>query len=508
MGAQVGSTERIQEAVNATTTGGTTHVASGTYNNASSTNVDKALTLAGPNAGIDPNDPGARVAEATIAVTGGTRAIQAQDPNITIDGLRFVDSATSNANVNDPLIGAGGNFGGDAPGISVLNNLFDGITRTAVYFNGPTVMDGGTVAFNRVDHPTRPATGCGTAGTLAPGGCGHQLFNLWQTSTLAFSDNVVLADAGNKDRVRVFNATAASGASGVEITDNTVRNSCTFTCFTIGQGVTGVTVTGNDVEIDAGNAFQLHPTWTSGTVDVNHNVFTDPNDFAIVIDNASADLSNVSFNRNSLTGGAFRNGDPSTVDTQTADGECNWYGADTGPAGPQVSGPVDTTPFLGSDDLDGPCPGPSAQLSTASVTFPDTTTGTISGFMPVTVTNVGGGTLRVDPSALGGATPAQFKLTDGCKNAGLANGESCEINLRFVPEDHRCEDGAAVDPEQRPRLAGDRVAERHRHHGRGGRLHARPAGLRPRGRGPQFAPSSCSGSRTAATPRWSWAPWT
>src|SRR5699024_4395574 len=124
-------------------------------------------------------------------------------------------SATSNANVNDPIIGAGGNFGGEAPDVSVVNNLFAGITRTAVYLNGPTVVNGATVAFNRVDHPTRPATGCGTAGTIAPSGCGHQLFNLWQTNNVAFSNNTVLADAGNLDRVRVFNATAASGASNV-----------------------------------------------------------------------------------------------------------------------------------------------------------------------------------------------------------------------------------------------------------------------------------------------------
>jgi nitrous oxidase accessory protein NosD len=431
--AQTGSTERIQEGVNDTTAGGTTNVAAGTYDNSASTNIDKALTLAGPNAGIDPNDPGARVAEATIAVTGSTRAIQAQDPDITIDGLRFVDSATSNANVNEPLIGAGGNFGGDAPGISVVNNLFAGITRTAVYFNGPTQMDGGTVAFNRVDHPTRPATGCGTAGTIAPSGCGHQLFNLWQTSNLAFSDNTVVADAGNLDRVRVFNATAAAGASNVDITDNTIENSCVFTCFAIGQGVTDVTVTGNNVDIDAGNAFQLHSTWSTGTVDVNHNVFNDPNDFAIVIDNASADLSNVSFNRNSLTGGAFRNGDPSTVDTQTANGECNWYGSIEGPAGLQVSGPVDTTPFLGSDDLDGPCPGPTAELSTTSLDFGNQQVGVPSAPMPVVVENVGGGTLDVSAATLGGTNPGQFYLGDGCDGKALANGETCTVNVRFRP---------------------------------------------------------------------------
>jgi len=367
-GAQTGSASRIQEAVDNATGTGTVNVLAGSYPVSAAVQITKPLKLNGANATINPNDPttpanpnAARVAESTITATGTGEALRIGSSNVVVNGLRFTDTGTAGGS-NATLVGAGGSFGGLAPGISIKNNLFDGISRIAVYFNGPTSMNGGVVKQNRVSSPTR-AAGCGT-GALASSACGHQLFNLWQTDHLFFQDNVVVASPGNGDRVRVLNVGFPNGpslqsdspATNITIAGNTIRNSCTFTCFTLAAGATNVSVTGNDVVIDAGNALQLHPTWTGGRVDVNHNVFTEPNDFAVVVDNPSADLSGLHVNRNSLAGGGFRN-----AASQAVDGTCNWWGSGSGPVAAQNAGPVTTVPWLTSSNLDGACNGGSAR---------------------------------------------------------------------------------------------------------------------------------------------------
>jgi parallel beta-helix repeat protein len=351
-GAQIGGGSRIQDAVDTATAGGTVSVLAGAYDLTSSVQINKALTLEGPNAGISPNVPGstaanpARVPEATLAVTGNTSAVRIGAPDVTVDGLRFTATGASSGDVQSPVIGAGVNFGGDAAGATVVDNVFDQIQRTAVYFNGPTAMDGGNVDDNRVTDPTRPATGCD--GAVAPSICGRQLFNLWQTDNLSFSDNVVLADPGNGDRVRVLNV---NNAHGVTIDANVIRNSCTYSCLTIAQNTDAVQITDNDVSIDVGNAVQLHELFTGGSVTVTGNTLNDPADFSVVVDGPSADLSQVSVTRNVLTGGAIRNAAATPLAAT-----CNYYGQFTGPQSAQINGLATTTPYLVTADLNGPCP--------------------------------------------------------------------------------------------------------------------------------------------------------
>jgi hypothetical protein len=209
-------------------------------------------------------------------------------------------------------------------------------------------MHRATVDDNRVAAPGRPASGC--AGSVAPSGCGHALFNLWRTTDLSFAGNVVIGAPGNGDRVRVLNV---ESSAGVTITGNTIRHSCTYTCVTIAGSTTGVEVTANDAVVDVGNVVLLHSTWATGTVAVTGNRFSDAGDFAIAVDNPAADLDGVVVSRNALIGGALRN-----AASQPVAGACNWFGAASGPIPDQLQGPMRTTPFLATTLLSGACPAP------------------------------------------------------------------------------------------------------------------------------------------------------
>jgi hypothetical protein len=265
-----------------------------------------------------------------------------------------------------------------------------------VYFNGPAAMDGGSVDDNRVTNPTRPATGC--SGAVAPSGCGHQLFNLWKTDNLSFSDNVVLADPGNGDRVRVLNV---NSAHGVTIDANVIRNACTYSCLTIAQDTDAVAITDNDVSIDVGNAVQLHPLFTGGSVTVTGNTLNDPNDFGVVVDGAAADLSQVSVTRNVLTGGAIRNAAATALAAT-----CNYYGQFSGPQSAQISGLATTTPFLVTADLNGPCPFVPPVVPPTTPTTPSTNPTPVQTSTP-----------SQSPGTDSGSTPAPRPTTEQVKQS-------------------------------------------------------------------------------------------
>ncbi|HQZ36090.1 MAG TPA: right-handed parallel beta-helix repeat-containing protein, partial [Ilumatobacteraceae bacterium] len=425
-GAQAGSLSRLQEGVDDVIAGGTVHTTAGDYPVATPVSVNKAVSLMGPNAGIAPNDAttpltanAARGAEATLSPTGANVVLQIGSADVTIDGFRFTDPGTAGAS-NSTLIGAGGNFGGEADDISIVNNLFDAITRVAVYFNGPTIMDGATVDNNRVANPTR-AAGCGTPAATATSSCGRQLFNFWQTDHVSFQDNVVFAPAGNGDRMRVLQVSfpnapseqADSPAANSIIDGNTIRNACVYTCFGVAIGATNVEITNNDVQIDAGNIVQLRKEWNSGRVLIDHNLFADPNDFAITLDVTSpvvaSDLSQVTISRNSITGGGIRN-----ERTESATAQCNWWGQANGALTAQNTGPSDVTNALATSNLDGPCNAPTDVTGlagdarvTVSWTAPTPDGTTVTGY--------------VVTAAPGGATCTTTGATT-CVVTGLTNG--------------------------------------------------------------------------------------
>ena len=355
----------IQEAIDdSDTLNGHTIVASaGVYQE--NVTVHKSVTLNGANAGVSPNDPitplnpnGARGPESELAVTGNGVAFKIHAPDVTIDGFKFTDSAVDQTHIQMPLIATGWNYGGEGPGFKVVNNLFSETSRVLFYSNGPNQITDGTIDNNRVQDPGRADTNCGTAPATAPSSCGYQLFNLWRIDGLSFQGNVTAANPGSGDRIRTLNV---FNSTEVIVADNTIRNTCIYNCFNIAAGTSGnVEVTGNDVVTDVGSVVQIHSSWTTAgaTINVHHNTFTTGADFPIVVDAVNADLDNVHINRNVLIGDFHaRNGTPPSLPgTETLDITCNWWGGVGGPNKPNgLFGPLDYTPWLYTNDLDGPC---------------------------------------------------------------------------------------------------------------------------------------------------------
>jgi hypothetical protein len=75
---------------------------------------------------------------------------------------------------------------------------------------------------------------------------------------------------------------------------------------------------------------------------------------------------------------------------------------------------------------------PAAQLSAASLSFGNQTTGTVSTAQNVTLTDTGSGTLAVSNIALAGINPADFSETTTCGST-LAASASCVVSISFKP---------------------------------------------------------------------------
>jgi hypothetical protein len=158
----------IQAAINAATAGDTIQVAAGTY--AEQININKALTLLGPNANINPNT-GARVAEANIIPTasdplnpapGAPLVVRLSANDITFKGFT-VDgdnpSLTSGVLYNGVDVDAEyGIYGTETsnPHSIIVNNIVRNIGENAIWLtdlstSGPKTV-GGQISSNKVDN--------------------------------------------------------------------------------------------------------------------------------------------------------------------------------------------------------------------------------------------------------------------------------------------------------------------------------------------------------------------
>ena len=142
----------IQAAITASSSGDTIIVFKGTY--AEEITIDKALTLLGPNAGINPNT-GTRVAEAVIVPTSSDPVNAGftgpQIVTLAADGMTFngftVDgdnpNLTSGVSYNgadvDAEFGLYGTGNSANPDAVIINNIFKNIGEIAVWIDAGNV---------------------------------------------------------------------------------------------------------------------------------------------------------------------------------------------------------------------------------------------------------------------------------------------------------------------------------------------------------------------------------
>ncbi len=76
---------------------------------------------------------------------------------------------------------------------------------------------------------------------------------------------------------------------------------------------------------------------------------------------------------------------------------------------------------------------PVVSLSATTLAFGAITQGAVSTQQNVTVSNSGGAPLHISSAALGGASPSDFSLTNGCTASSYAVNTSCTISVSFAP---------------------------------------------------------------------------
>lgn len=302
------------------------YVSSGTY--AESFDINKALSILGPNASVSPNG-GTRVAEAIINLSTGTRSIYINESNITIKGFEIINSANAGA------IMAGSGISGisnSAPtNIVIEKNYMHDLNGAAILLLGNyTVRNcAWTINDNKINGTT--------LGTYLGGGYGSGI-KLWTGSNCSITNNVLTnigftgidvgwiqnsTISGNSLTTLVDNGMQVVGTnSSVNITNNTITNA-NYPSATLGQGgiklfgsPTNLSVTGNIVT-GCGSAFAVEPNNNAAGASVNNN--------------------NLSGN----TYGVYHAG------TGTLNATCNWYGSTSyADVASKISGTVTFVSFL------------------------------------------------------------------------------------------------------------------------------------------------------------------
>jgi hypothetical protein len=169
----------IQSAIDAATANDVIVVPAGTY--AESLNINKALSILGPNASTSPNG-GSRVAEAIINLSTGTRSIYINASNITIKGFEIINSANAGAIMGGAQIQ--GISYNTPTNIVIEKNYMHDLSGSAILLLGAYQLTNWawTINDNKIDRTT--------LGTYFGGGYGSGI-KMWTGSNCSITNNVL-----------------------------------------------------------------------------------------------------------------------------------------------------------------------------------------------------------------------------------------------------------------------------------------------------------------------------
>ena len=234
LGAFVGSYATIQAAVDAASDDYVIRVREGTYDE--DVTVDVGVTIIGAFAGTAGSDGGRDAAAGTGETTAIGRWTITSATDVTIDGLRFVnDATTTGGGASNPTLAI--RSGGDSAGHSVTNSIFwstvaggaNGVDDRAI---STSVIGSGAIS---ITDNLISGTSTGAFGTAA-----------WGRGIWFDGGGVALTVDGNTTQsTRTAVNLDMTGASTADVSNNSISNAGTF--ISGGVDADGVTVAGNSI---------------------------------------------------------------------------------------------------------------------------------------------------------------------------------------------------------------------------------------------------------------------
>ncbi len=396
----------LQNGITAVAPGGTVNVYAGTY--AEAVTVNKSITLAGANAGINACG-GARGSESIVGNTTGAFNLTAN--NIVVNGF------TLQGNTNGAFYGAGVIVGANTSGVQLRNNIIQN-NIIGVLLGG----DNATIERNLIQNNNNPGAASGTGiytdefvasgaitNVLIDANCfvGHADSGIGLSSTMngsqasfTISNNEFSA---NGRAMYLFNLVSSS------ITGNNIHNSTAGATadIRIFEGNNNLTIKGNTIRNGAGRAVRINNVGTGAGNSANITL-----NFNRIVSNAVAGVI--------VDAGGY---------TGTLNAENNWWGCNYGPGATGagcaattngVTGAVDADPWLKLDLTVAPNPilvGGTSNL-TADLTFNSTPvdtsgSGNIPNGTPATFAGTGGTVAPPSATTTSGKALSVFTGTTG-----------------------------------------------------------------------------------------------